>query len=104
MTFYDNLKPFTLFEAVAIFLFVKDEYKSISTSYHTIIMKLSNLCFGIYLIHLLFIWIARDNIGFEFSKWYSIFFIPLFGFLVLLISGLFSWLLSKIPLINKYVV
>ena len=25
VTFYDNLKPFTLFEAVAIFLFVKDE-------------------------------------------------------------------------------
>lgn len=102
--FYDNLKPFTLFEALAIFLFVKDKFKTVPMFYHNIIVKLSNLCFGIYLIHLLFIWIARDNITLDFSQWYSIFYIPLFTLFVLLISGLFSWGLSKIPLINKYVV
>lgn len=102
--FYDNLKPFTLFEALAIFLLVKDKFKIVSVSYHPVIVKLSNLCFGIYLIHLLFVWIFRDNITFDFSKWYSIVYIPLFSLFVLLISGLFSWILSKIPLINKFVV
>ena len=58
------------------------------------------LTFGVYLIHPIFIDIAKEFIRFP---WASVLYIPLLLIVILIVSSLIVWVLSKLPGLKKIV-
>ena len=58
------------------------------------------LTFGVYLIHPIFIDIAKEFIRFP---WASALYIPLLLIVILIVSSLIVWVLSKLPGLKKIV-
>lgn len=100
---YKYLTPFVLFEAIAVFLFVKNLTPRIkfSTKAINMITKISNMCFGIYLVHILVLWLL-SHYGISTNKFSTIISIPTISILVFAISLFISSCLYKIPFCRKY--
>lgn len=100
---YNNLFPTTMFEAFAIFIFIRNSFdkKEISGKAYSFISILSNCTFGIYLIHdfirtlLLKLGVTADFIN-------PLFAVPLTSILIFCISFLIIWLCKKI-IVSKYI-
>lgn len=101
---FDNLKPFTLFESMAIFVFVKDRLRDVPEQLKDFLYLLSKLTFGVYLTHLIVIMVLKKSLTLEQFNNNTILYIPCFTIVVLLISTTLSFMLSKIPIIRKYIV
>ena len=101
--FYHYLTPFTLFEAAAVFLFFSERFKNRDVKRVEWVVNLSKLTFGIYLVHPIFIklpdvlWGINLSVG---APW----FIPVFSCGVFVVSLCVTWVISKIPVANKYVI
>ena len=101
-SFYGYLTPFTLIEAFAIFSIVTiRKHPKLSEKCKTRIVKISNLCFGIYLVHILVIRILSDYLGLASTCFNASISVPLFAVLVFTISCGVTWILRKIPY-SKY--
>ena len=100
---YGYLTPFVLFEAIAVFLFVKNHTPKIKFSAKAInmITKISNMCFGIYLVHILVLW-TLSYFGLQTTSFNIIISVPFISILVFIISLLISSCLHKIPFCRKY--
>jgi len=88
---------FTIVASSAIFLvfLCNDKFKSRT------IERLSSHSFGIYLVHIVFLNIIKEQINIiEFNPLY---FIPLITLLIYFVSLLASFIISKIPYLNKIV-
>ncbi len=92
--------PFVTVLAVAVFLVFKTNC-CIRTNNR--IAKLSNLVFGIYLVHDLFIQIVSNTVP---QEWCStaVIFVPSATIAVFICSTLASFVMSKIPVAGKYFV
>ena len=101
---YSNLKPFTLFESMAIFIIVKDRIKIVPIQFKRHLILLSKLTFSIYLIHMMVIMILKKILTQELFDNNILLYIPCFTIVVLFISTALSFMLSKIPIIRKYIV
>ena len=99
--FYDNINIFTLIEALALFIFFKD--MQISPKYHIFIVSASKLSLGIYIIHPLVLSIFYDWGKIHSASLNPLFFVPVFSLLVFVVSILLVFVLTKIPIINKFV-
>ena len=100
--FYGYLTPFTLIEAFAIFSIVTiRKHPKISEKCKTRIVKISNLCFGIYLVHILVKRILSDYLGLASTCFNASISVPLFAVLVFTVSCGVTWILRKIPY-SKY--
>ena len=99
---YDYLNLFTLFEALAFYLFIKGI--KIAPKYHRFIISASKLSLGIYIIHPLIITIVFDLWKIDSALLNPIIFIPVFAVLIFGASYAVIYTLSKIPLINKIVI
>ena len=105
----DYLTPFTACQSAAVFIFIKRMFTggggiNLSLRAGKIIENISELCFGVYLVHDVF------NILIRFFKinLYLIEKIPLcsvliLSFTVFLCSLLTSWLLHKVPVLKRYI-
>ena len=102
VSFYRNMFPLTVVEATAIFVFASDKLNKISSNYINMVLTLSKLTFGIYLIHYLIKIIANDVFGLNSSICNAAISIPSLSFLIFIISCIFTWILSKIPIVNRY--
>ena len=102
--FYNNLFPLSLFEAVAIFVFIQDKAVYINSNLQKVIINVSKLSFGIYLIHFLIIKIIKDNLGLNSSSFNPILYVPCITISVFMISYFASFIISKIPFANKYII
>ena len=103
--FYDSLTINNTIYIVAIFIFFKYHVGKIklSDNIKNIIVKISNLIFGVYLIHNIFIaLLIKFNI--VSSSLICSLLCPLFIILVLLLSLICSFIISKIPILNKYII
>lgn len=102
-TLYGYLTPFVLFEAIAVFLFIKNLTPKIKFSAKAInmITKISNLCFGIYLVHILVLW-TLSYFGLSTNKFNTLISVPVISILIFIISLLISSCLHKIPFCRKY--
>ncbi len=100
---YGYLTPLVLFEAIAVFLFIKNLTPKIKLSIKTtnIIAKISNLCFGIYIIHNIVLW-TLSYFGLRTTSFNIIISVPVISILVFVISLLISGCLYKIPFCRKY--
>ena len=96
-----KINLFTLFEALALFLFVQDI--KISPKYYNNILFVSKCSLGIYIVHPLVMSIVFDLWGLNSASLNPMFFIPVYAFLIFLVSLFLVIVLAKIPIINKYV-
>jgi len=103
--FYEYFSVTTFIQAVSVFCFF--EYtvskKQFSNKVNNLISKLANLTFGIYLVHMLVIYMLQE-IGFGSHVINSIINIPLLSIVSFLISLLIALIIDKIPIINKYMI
>lgn len=104
-TFYNELTLNVLFETVAVFQLFKDVFPKISIGEQVEkwTLKLSNYCFGIYLVHPMIIEVL-DHYGFNSLSFTSVLSVPVITLIVWLISLIISAVLNRIPIINKYIV
>lgn len=96
-----KINMFTLFEALALYIFVKD--LQIAPKYHKFLISVSKLSLGIYIVHPLMMTIVFDLWGINSASLNPIFFIPVFAFLIFLLSYLVVYVISKIPVMKKIV-
>ncbi len=101
--FYDYLSPFVLFEAIAVFVFIKNFTSKIKFSPKSIniITKISNISFGIYCVHILIIGLL-SLFGISSTRFNTIISIPILSILVFVISLFIANCLHKIPFCRKY--
>ena len=103
--FLKSFCPFVIVTAISIFLIVKNKYLQVKQS-NKIILKLSNLTLGVYLIHPFFIRIAERTNFFGIINSVlndnNFLTIPTIFIAISIISFLFVYILSKIPIIKKY--
>lgn len=98
---YGNLHIFTLFEASAIFIFIKSI--NIPKRYYSLIINVSKASLGIYLIHILVLHLSKDLFGIDSSLINPFFFIPVFTLLVFVVSFAFVSIIMRIPFMNRFV-
>jgi surface polysaccharide O-acyltransferase-like enzyme len=101
--FYDDMRPFVMIQACAIFIFIKDYGTSISPIARHGIVCLSNCSLGIFLVHPIFLRMLNDFFAFNTSTYNPLFFIPIFVFIVFTISFFMVRIISYIPYLNKTV-
>ncbi|MBR4858735.1 MAG: acyltransferase family protein [Clostridia bacterium] len=101
---YQNFMPNVWAESVAVFVAFKYGVSKINHSekYIKVISKLSALSFGMYLFHD-FVNIAFKEWGFTTLLYNPVLSVFCNTVLVFVISFAVVWLLSKIPLVNKYI-
>jgi surface polysaccharide O-acyltransferase-like enzyme len=102
--FFNAFCPFVIFTAISIFLLLKN--KCLQAKQNKIILQLSNLTLGVYLIHPFFIMIAKklnlfNNLNHLLSD-KNLITIPLVFIIVGVCSFSTTYVLSKIPLVKKY--
>lgn len=96
--FYHYLNFNTLLVSVWIFILFKCKIKKCPT----IILLLSEYSFGIYLIHILIIELL-NKLQINITLFSPIFSIPIFSIVVLILSFLAVWTLSKVPILKRIV-
>ncbi len=105
MSFYDLHSLGVMLEATALFVFCKYHApKNKNNALHKLIQTASVCSFGIYLVHLLVIQFVPKILPFALNMRPLAVTIPLFAVAVFLISFLISFILNKIPLVNRYLV
>lgn len=103
--FYNYLLINNLLSAVAVFILFKNHVSKIKISdkTNTKIQKLSKLTFGIYLIHQTFIILATTYNILTPSIVNSLL-TPFYTLVVFMLSLICSYIISKIPFVNKYII
>ena len=100
--YFGNSRLNVLLEAVAIHTFFK-YMKYDNEKINSVVSILAKYSFGVYLIHPFVIALLR-RAGLDMLLVSSAVFIPVIALVVVLISFCLSWLLHRIPLVNKWVV
>lgn len=97
-----NLMPNIVFMSSSVFLLIKSLFYGKELKRNNLIIKLSKLSFGAYLIHVFFIKIF-EIISIASTSFITILSVPVISILVFIMSFLASYILSKIPYVNKYI-
>ena len=100
---YGYLNPFTLFEAMAIFIFVNEHCTRPTARQRHIVTNISNLSFGIYLIHILIMSLFRSYIGIDSSTFNPLFFIPCYSIIVFIVSYWVVRIIHSVAYLNKII-
>ena len=99
------LAPNIMLETIALFLFVKNKFENIhfSVLFRNTIVNMSKCTFGIYLVHDFMIKFVNIYFGLHWNTFNPLISVPVICILVFLLSYLAAFTISKIPLLNKYV-
>ena len=98
------LYPNIIFMSAAVFMFFKDKVSKVRFSdiQSNIISKLSGLSYGIYLVHVLVLKVLY-HLGVDLSLCNIIISIPLITIITFVISTCVIFIVSKVPIVNKYI-
>ena len=99
--FYKAYNLFTLLEAVALFIFVKDI--KISPKYHQFIINASKISLGIYILHPFVMFLLSDFFQFNSASFNPLYFIPVYALLLFVLSFIATYVLIRIPILRKLV-
>jgi len=105
--FYGYLRPHTAMTTIAIFIFFRDNVSRISFGEKTVghILTVSKYSFGIYLVHMFFIFYVIHKIDYVVAPHiHPVITIPLYTLIVLICSYIASAVLNRIPVLNRYIV
>ena len=99
---YDYLYPNIAITAVAIFVFFVKKVNKIKFSEKTrlCLKEVSDMMFGVYLIHDLFIMLF-NRYGLLIEKIHSLCWAMLVSMLIMSVSCIFVWIFRKIPILKK---
>lgn len=102
---YEYLSPNVLIMSVALFILFKYNFSKIrfSEKLTKAIIKLSSLTFGIYLVHLFFVKIFLVT-PVTVESIHPLISVPLLTLIVFVLSAFTSWVISKIPVLKKYII
>jgi len=105
-TFYSYFAPNCWMVSIAVFLFFKQAIGKINFSDRTIkgIIFVSKCSFGMYLVHDFFITFICTYLGYTTISFNPILSVPLITLSVFILSFLTSYIINKIPFLNKYIV
>ncbi len=105
-TYHANFNVGVMLAAAAIFVFFKNVINGDSslTRYGKIIRLLSDLSFGAYLIHAMVIEQLSIRLGLNALSFSTVLAVPVIAVITFAVSFALSWILNKIPFINKYIV
>lgn len=98
--FYEYNNVFTLFEAISIFIVIKDI--KVMPKHCAFLTNVSKLSLGIYIIHPLVMNMLFDYGNIDSASSNPIYFIPLYSLIVFMISYFVSSVLIKIPIIKNF--
>lgn len=99
--FYDNISLTVLVEAIAVFTTLSNLNGGVLSAQSTVIQKISNATFGIYMVHMLVFYLL-DTFTADLSC-YAVMWIPIMIVSVAFISYGIVILIQKIPVICKYI-
>jgi surface polysaccharide O-acyltransferase-like enzyme len=100
--YYDTFTLNVLFEAVAVVVWFKNR-KYDNEKLNAVVSKLSKYSFGAYLVHVL-VMAVLNEFGFNAFSFNPIFCVPALSLATAVISFAMSFVLNKIPFINKWLV
>jgi len=101
-TYYGNFNVNIVLEAVAVFVWFKSRKFTCDTA-NNIVSKLSKYCFGAYLIHIISLnFLAK--IGLNTMTFLPVLSVPVVALIVMVSSFAISYVLSKCPGLNKWIV
>lgn len=95
------LTPTVLAESIAVFVLMTSHQWHLSAGWQRLVAQASRLSFGIYLVHVLVIRYSVSH-GIDSSWLPAVYFVPLYTLGIFAVSCVMIWLLSKIPLANRY--
>ncbi len=101
VTLADNFSITTFTMCIAMFVLMKSLFENRKIKFEKLIIHLSNASLGIYLIHVLIKEILRNQLDMPFTNIWNL---PLNAIIMIIGSYLITVGLSKIPVINKYIV
>lgn len=103
--FYDNFSIGVLLQSIAIFTFAKyRERRELSNRKASILIHLSKCSFGAYLVHVFVLTVLNKVFGLQASSFTPVLSIPATAIIATVISFLTSYVINKIPVLNKYIV
>ncbi len=105
-TFYNRTSFSVFLEAAAIFVFVKYNFKKekFKDFYLKKLEYLSKCSFGVFLVHPMIIDIINHYFDIKSFSVATPVGVPVVALFIALISYVVSWILNKIPFVNKYIV
>ena len=102
--FYSYSLPTTALTTLSVFIFFKDTVSKINFTgrARAMILLLSRCSFGVYLVHAFFLKLC-NHFGFTSNLFNPIISVPVIAVSVFICSFIVSYVISKIPVINKYI-
>lgn len=100
---YDNISITVLIESVAVFVWIKNIKWKFSDKGLNLIAKISQYTFGVYLVHMLILYGVDEMLKFS-QGLQSLIILSVVVFIVFIVSMGISYVLNRIPFINKYIV
>lgn len=91
----------TYIMSISIYVLVKYLINSKKIKFERVIIHMSNISLGIYLTHALFRDILKNQLGVSFTNIWNL---PLNTLIMIVASYILSYALSKIPVVNKYII
>lgn len=102
--FYNDLSLFTLIEATAVYIFITHKFKNYKSKYSPSIIKISNLTFGVYLIHILIRQFFQNSLGIDSLTMGVGLGVPLLSIITFIFSLALAWGINKIPYANRFII
>ena len=100
LIYFNNFNLNILFYSTGIFVFFKEKFNNLSLNKKTILKRISNYTFGIYLIHPLILDKIVNTMNFS----YFILLIPLKSIITFILSFLICVIFKNIPFFGEYIV
>lgn len=103
--FFKYLSPNVFIFSIAIFLIFKHNFSKIHFGEKTkkLIVKLSSLTFGIYLSHIIFVKILKSS-PLTIENIHPLISVPLLTLSIFILGAITTWIISKIPVLKKYII
>ncbi len=99
---YDNFSIFTIMECISIFIFFKNHKFNFSNRINNIILKISQNTLGIYVIHIIVLNLLNKYTIFGIENYNVLISIPVLAIMTFVISLIFTYVLRKVKIVNKY--
>ncbi len=104
--FYEYTMPNNVITSIGVFLFFKYNItgENLSKGCKSLIILISRLSFGIYLLHDMFIYVMKHHFGISTGFLFPALSIPVCSVIIFILSIVAVSIISKIPILKKYII
>lgn len=101
--YYRLLTPFMFFISVAVFILVFQHCKRINNAFCSLVIFLSKMSLGVYVMHILVMHIFSTYFGIDSRSFHPAYWLILYSIIIFAVSYLISWIMSIIPFLKRMV-